>query len=163
MPIPILADILSGRARALSRDPSTESLVIVAHGPNGAADADRWMGVIRELGVQIQARVPFKEVDGRLLRDDAPTPVKDQALAELRHSVARRAASGRVVVVPLLLGPGRVLDQVPNVLTGLDYLWDGRPVLPDNRIADWAVWRVSMPHHETVRAAVFHETNGTTV
>ena len=35
-------------------DPSTESLVIVAHGPNGAADADRWMRVIRELGVQIQ-------------------------------------------------------------------------------------------------------------
>ena len=43
---PILADILSNRARALSRDPSTESLVIVAHGPNGDADADRWMGVI---------------------------------------------------------------------------------------------------------------------
>ena len=127
---PILAGILSDRARALSRDPSTESLVIVAHGPNGAADADRWMDVIRELGVQIQSLVPFKEVDIRLLRDDAPTPVKDQALAELRHSVANRAASGRVVVVPLLLGPGRLVDQIPNVLTGLDYLWDGRPRAP---------------------------------
>ncbi len=139
---PILAGILSDRARALSRDPSTESLVIVAHGPNGAADADRWMDVIRELGVQIQSLVPFKEVDVRLLRDDAPTPVKDQALAELRHSVANRAASGRVVVVPLLLGPGRLVDQIPNVLTGLDYLWDGRPVLPDSRIADWAMSQV---------------------
>ena len=139
---PILADILSDRARALSRDPSTESLVIVAHGPNGVADADRWMDVIRELGVQIRSLVPFKEVDVRLLRDDAPTPVKDQALSELRHSVANRAASGRVVVVPLLLGPGRVVDQVPNVLTGLDYLWDGRPVLPDSRIADWVMSQV---------------------
>ena len=46
---PILADILSDRARALSRDPSKESLVIVAHGPNGAADADRWMNVIGNL------------------------------------------------------------------------------------------------------------------
>ena len=109
---PILAGILSDRARALSRDPSTESLVIVAHGPNGAADADRWMDVIRELGVQIQSLVPFKEVDVRLLRDDAPTPVKEQALAELRHSVANRAASGRVVVVPLLLGPGRLVEAL---------------------------------------------------
>ena len=149
----ILADILSDRARALSRDPSNESLVIVAHGPNGAADADRWMGVIRELGVQIQARVPFQEVDGRLLRDDAPTPVKDQALAELRHAVASRAASGRVVVVPLLLGSGRVLDQVPNVLTGLDYLWDGRPVLPDNRIADWVMSQVERVTGTRPRAA----------
>ena len=145
---PILADILSDRARALSRDPSRESLVIVAHGPNGDADADRWMGVIRDLGVQIRSRVPFREIDVRLLRDDAPTPVKDQALAEFRHSVASRAASGRVVVVPLLLGPGRVVDQIPTVLTELEYRWDGRPVLPDNRIADWVlsqVERVSAP------------------
>ena len=144
---PILADILSDRARALSRDPSQESLVIVAHGPNGDADADRWIGVIRELGAQIRSRVPFGEIDIRLLRDDAPKPVKDQALAEFRDSVASRA-SGRVVVVPLMLGPGRVVDQIPNVLTGLDYRWDGRPVLPDGRIADWItsqVARVSAP------------------
>ena len=139
---PILADILSDRARALSRDPSQESLVIVAHGPNGTADADRWIGVIRELGIQIQSRVPFREVDARLLRDDAPKPVNDQALAELRDAVASRAASGRVVIVPLLLGSGRVVDQIPHVLTGLDYRWDGRPVLPDSRIADWVMSQV---------------------
>ena len=119
----------------------------MAHGPNGDADADRWIGVIRELGAQIRSRVPFREIDIRLLRDDAPKPVKDQALAEFRDSVASRA-SGRVVVVPLMLGPGRVVDQIPNVLTGLDYRWDGRPVLPDGRIADWItsqVARVSAP------------------
>ena len=140
---PVLADILSDRARALSRDPSRESLVIVAHGPNGDTDADRWTAVIWELGVRIRSRVPFREIDIRLLRDDAPKPAKDQALAELRDSVAGRAASGRVVVVPLLLGPGRVVDQIPDVLTGLDYRWDGRPVLPDPRIADWVMSQVA--------------------
>ena len=153
---PILADILSDRAHALSRDPSRESLVIVAHGPNGDADADRWIGVIRELGAQIRPRVPFREIDIRLLRDDAPKPVKDQALAEFRDSVASRAASGRVVVVPLMLGPGRVVDQIPDVLTGLDYRWDGRPVLPDRRIADWVmsqVARVSAPQAAASRQA----------
>ena len=150
---PILADILADRARALSRDPSQESLVIVAHGPNGAADADRWMSVIRQLGVQIRSLVPFQELDVRLLRDDAPKPVKYQALAELRHSVASRAESGRVVVVPLLLGPGRVLDQVPDVLTGLEYLWDGRPVLPDSRIADWVMSQADSVTGTSTRAA----------
>ena len=150
---PILAEILADRARALSRDPSQESLVIVAHGPNGAANADRWMSAIRQLGVQIRSLVPFKELDVRLLRDDAPKPVKDQALAELRHSVASRAESGRVVVVPLLLGPGRVLDQVPDVLTGLEYLWDGRPVLPDSRIADWVLSQADSVTGTSTRAA----------
>ena len=150
---PILAEILADRARSLSRDPSQESLVIVAHGPNGAADADRWMSAIRQLGVQIRSLVPFQELDVRLLRDDAPKPVKDQALAELRHAVASRAESGRVVVVPLLLGPGRVLDQVPDVLTGLEYLWDGRPVLPDSRIADWVLSQVDSVTGTSTRAA----------
>ena len=150
---PILAEILADRARSLSRDPSQESLVIVAHGPNGAADADRWMRTIRQLGVQIRSLVPFQELDVRLLRDDAPKPVKDQALAELRHAVASRAESGRVVVVPLLLGPGRVLDQVPDVLTGLEYLWDGRPVLPDSRIADWVLSQVDSVTGTSTRAA----------
>ena len=67
--------------------------------------------------------------------------------------MASRAESGRVVVVPLLLGPGRVLDQVPNVLTGLNYLWDGRPVLPDSRIADWVMSQVESVTGASTRAA----------
>ena len=67
--------------------------------------------------------------------------------------MASRAESGRVVVVPLLLGPGRVLDQVPDVLTGLEYLWDGRPVLPDSRIADWVLSQADSVTGTSTRAA----------
>ena len=41
------------------------------------------------------------------------------------------------MVVPLLLSTGRVAGQIPEVLKGLTFAWDGKPLLPDDRIADW--------------------------
>jgi outer membrane receptor for ferrienterochelin and colicins len=136
---PIVASILADRGRALSREPAREALVIVAHGPNGDEEAARWTETIRSLGRQVQRQVPFAEIDVRLLRDDAPKPVKDRALAELREAVERLGRTHRVIVVPLLVAPGRVADQIPQALAGLEFAWDGRTLLPDPRIAEWIV------------------------
>ncbi|MPY90037.1 MAG: TonB-dependent receptor [Luteitalea sp.] len=135
----IVASILADRAQALSRDPASEVLVIVAHGPNEDDDAERWNATIERLAEQIRRDVPFSAIDVRLLRDDAPKPVKDKALAELRESVASHATRERVIVIPLLVAPGRVANQIPEVLEGLAFEWDGQTLLPDDRMADWVV------------------------
>lgn len=134
---PHIAAILADRARALSEDPARESLVLVAHGPNPDDDAARWHQAIRSLGAQIRKTVAFRDVDVRLLRDDAAWTVKDKALHELRDSVERRAGQGAVIVVPLLMAPGSVADQIPRVLEGLAFRWSGATLLPDDRVADW--------------------------
>lgn len=138
---PLIAAILADRARALSRDPKAETLVLVAHGPNDDDEAAEWTMVMKQLAAYIRTVSPFRAVDTRLLRDDAPKPVKDRALAELHEAVAASAASGRVVVVPLLLSPGAVADEIPATLKGLDFGWDGRTLLPDDRIAQWILAR----------------------
>src|SRR5688500_16071414 len=38
-----VADILTSRARSISRNPSQESVVIVAHGPNSDGENQRWL------------------------------------------------------------------------------------------------------------------------
>ena len=38
--------------------------------------------------------------------------------------------------------PFALADQIPEVPEGLDYAWSGRPILPDDRIADWVVAQV---------------------
>ncbi len=136
---PLLGAILADRARALSEQPASESLVIVAHGPNEDAEAEVWTATIRRLGEQVRSATGIGDVDVRLLRDDAPEPVKDQALAELRVSVETRASRGRVLVVPLLVAPGKVADQIPQVLAGLDFRWNGQTLLPDDRVVQWVV------------------------
>ncbi len=136
---PLVAAILADRARELSKDPAHESLVIVAHGPNPDDEAEKWNANIRSLGERVRAATGIAEVDVRLLRDDAPKPVKDQALAELRASVEERARKGGVIVVPLLMAPGRVAQQIPGVLSGLTFRWSGKTLLPDDRVADWVL------------------------
>jgi outer membrane receptor for ferrienterochelin and colicins len=136
---PLVGAILADRAAALSQDPTHESLVIVAHGPNPDDEAAIWTVIIDRLASQVRAKLPFRSVAVRLLRDDAPKPVKDQALQELRDTVATAGHDGPVIVVPLLLAPGHVADEIPATLAGLEYRWDGKTLLPDERIADWVV------------------------
>ena len=40
---PVVAEILASRARSISKDPSGEAVVIVAHGPNSDEDNRRWL------------------------------------------------------------------------------------------------------------------------
>ncbi|MBI3403581.1 MAG: TonB-dependent receptor [Acidobacteria bacterium] len=138
---PLIADILADRAKVLSRDLARETLVIVAHGPNEDDEAAVWTATIERLANQVHRNLPFRRIEVRLLRDDAPKPVKDRALAELHDSVAAHAQAGRVVVVPLLLSRGSVADEIPAALRGLDFAWDGRTLLPDDRIAQWILAR----------------------
>jgi sirohydrochlorin cobaltochelatase len=133
----IVGDIIADRAKALSTDPKNEWLMIVAHGPNEDDEAAQWNKAITNVGARVQTKLPFKGVDVRLLRDDAPKEVKDKALAEMRASVEEKSKTSKVVVVPLLLSTGRVGGQIPEVLKGLTFAWDGKPLLPDDRIADW--------------------------
>ena len=133
----IVGDIIADRAKALSTDPRNEWLMIVAHGPNEEDEAAQWNKAIANVGARVRTKLPFKGVDVRLLRDDAPKEVKDKALAEMRASVEEKGKTSKVVVVPLLLSSGRVGGQIPEVLKGLTFAWDGKPLLPDDRIADW--------------------------
>lgn len=133
----IVGDIIADRAKALSTDAKNEWLMIVAHGPNEDDEAAQWNKAIRNVGARVQTKLPFKGVDVRLLRDDAPKEVKDKALAEMRASVEEKSKTSKVVVVPLLLSTGRVGGQIPEALKGLTFAWDGKPLLPDDRIADW--------------------------
>lgn len=138
---PLIATILADRARTLSRDPASETLVIVAHGPNDDDEAAQWLAAMATLADHVRQAVPFRQIETRLLRDDAPKPVKARALAALREAVAEQDKAGRVVVVPLLVSPGAVADEIPSTLAGLDFAWDGRTLLPDDRVAQWILAR----------------------
>lgn len=150
----IIADILADRARALSGEPQDETFVLVGHGPNEDDEAALWTAAMGRLASYVRASVPFRSVETRLLRDDAPKLVKDRALAELRETVAAHAASGRVVVVPLLLSPGSVAEEIPTTLAGLDFAWNGHTLLPDDRIAEWILSRVHAAQPTPEQAAV---------
>ncbi len=116
----VVADILTSRARSISRNPSQESVVIVAHGPNSEEENRQWLADMASLAGQM-ASERFASIDYLTLRDDAPAPVRDQATRDLRSVVSRRIAENRrVLIVPLLVSFGGIERGLRTRLEGLD-------------------------------------------
>jgi hypothetical protein len=137
---PIAAEILASRARSISKDPATEAVVIVAHGPNGDEDNRRWLTDMASLANRLRSAERFHAIEYLTLRDDAPAPIRDQASAELRELVLRHSREGRrVLIVPLLISFGGIDKGVRTRLEGLPYAMPPAALMPDDRLATWVL------------------------
>jgi len=134
---PILGSILVDRAREISRAPSREAIILVAHGPTSDADNAKWLADLRTLATHLEG---FASVDVFSLRDDAQAPVRDQATAELRAKVEDARAAGRdVLIVPVLLSYGGIERGLKTRLEGLEYRLPSQGIAPDARLSDWVI------------------------
>lgn len=131
---PLLDDILVERVKALSTNPSQESVLILAHGPgddgeNGSwlANMDRRIARVRELG-------PFRAVRCETLREDWPEK-RAEAEERIRQYVEHgNRGGGRVIVVPFRIAG---FGPYAEVLHGLSYLADGRGFCPHPNMTSW--------------------------
>lgn len=137
---PIVADILASRARSISRNPSEEAVVIVAHGPTGDDENSRWLADMASLAERIASAERFASIDYLTLRDDAPQARRDQATTELRDLVVRRIQKERrVLVVPLLVSFGGIERGLRQRLEGLTYTMAESGLVPDDRLVTWVL------------------------
>ena len=133
-----LAEILLARAKALSKDPRSEAVVLVAHGPVDDKANDIWLATLGRLAQRLRSKGGFAGALVGTLRDDSVPDVKDKAIEELRKKVSEEIArKHRLLVVPVLIARGGIEDHVIQALTGLDYAWSGETICPDPRIAGW--------------------------
>lgn len=139
---PQLAAILAERARALAEDPAEQALFLMGHGPNSAEDHAAWMENLRRVADRVGKLAGFQIVRVGLVRDDAPDPVREEAVRSIRETIQlQHAATGRpVVVVPILISQGRISgEKFPADLAGLPIVYDGTTILPHPMIAEWIV------------------------
>ena len=137
---PIVAEILASRARSISQSPTTEAVVLVAHGPNEDDDNRRWLADLASLAGRIRQTERFASIDYLTVRDDAPKSVRDRATAELRDLVGRRSRDGRrVLIVPVLVSFGGIDRGVRERLQGLTYVMSDNGLVPDDRLVSWVL------------------------
>jgi len=131
---PEMGAVLVQRARTLSRDPPSESVLIVAHGPQDDAEDQRWLAQIGARAELVRQAAPFRRVHVETLREDWP---EKRAASEARIRAFVEEASqngGRAIVIPY-----RVYGFGPyaEVLEGLSYISDGRALLPSMEAERW--------------------------
>ncbi len=137
---PLVADILLTRAQSISREPSREVVILVAHGPVPEDENAMWLADMGALAERMGAASRFKRIEYLTVRDDAGEPVRAQAAAELRRVVERATAKGnKVLIVPLLLSYGGIEEGIKKRLAGLDYTISGQGLLPDERLVRWVL------------------------
>ncbi len=142
---PEVARVLADRARALATKPAEQALFLVAHGPNSAEDYAGWMKNLRPIADSVKAAVGFRDVRVDMVRDDAPAPVRAEAVRRVRELIEMQATiTGQpVVVVPVLVSKGRVSrEKFTADLAGLPIVYSGEPLLPHPGLARWIESRV---------------------
>jgi sirohydrochlorin ferrochelatase len=139
-----IATILAERAQALADAPAAQALFIVGHGPNGAEDYAGWMANLRPVADSVARLTGFRDVKLGLVRDDAPAPVREEAVRRIREIIQlQHDMTGRpVVVVPLLVSRGYVTEKLRKDLDGLPVVYEGEGLLPHPELASWIARRV---------------------
>ena len=142
---PEVAEVLAERARSLAADPARQALFLVGHGPNSAEDYAEWMVNLRRVADTVRARTGFRSVLLDLVRDDAPPPVRAEAVARVRELIQlqHQLTGEDVVVVPVLISSGRVsTEKLPRDLEGLPMKYTSEGLLPHSGMARWVESRV---------------------
>lgn len=150
---PEIARVLADRALALATVPAAQSAMLVGHGPNSAENYAEWMANLRIVADSVKRATGFRDVLVDLVRDDAPAPVRAEAVIRTREliSLLARLTERDVVVVPVLVSKGRVSrEKFMADLEGLPIVYAGDPLLPHPALARWVEHRVS----DAVRASV---------
>ena len=142
---PEIATILAERALRLAQAPAEQALFIIGHGPNDAQDYAEWMRNLRPIADSVTTLTRFRDVKIGLVRDDAPTPVRAEAVRRIREVIELQSTltGHEVVVVPLLISRGYVsTHRFPADLDGLTIAYDGEGLLPHPELATWIARRV---------------------
>ena len=142
---PEVAEVLAARARALAGDPARQALFLVGHGPNSAEDYAAWMANLRRVADTVRAITGFRSVLVELVRDDAPAPVREEAVTRVRELIRlqHELTGEKVVVVPVLVSAGRVsTEKLPRDLDGMPMVYTEEGLLPHEGMARWVGSRV---------------------
>ncbi|MGQ0545134.1 MAG: sirohydrochlorin chelatase [Betaproteobacteria bacterium] len=97
---PLFAAALLERARSLSRDPKSETVILVAHGTTEDARNEHWLGILEQLAAQMRASsTPFRAIRYATWREDWADK-REPWIARVRGLVAEASRDGRALVIP---------------------------------------------------------------
>lgn len=133
---PLLAKALLQNARAVSRDPSRETVIVMAHGQGDDAANQRWLDLLESLTTQMRADGgdDFRAILHAAWREDWPDK-RRIAVAHVRDMVREASRNGgRALIVPARTNGHGAADQY---LEGLDFGWSRNGFAQTPYLAEW--------------------------
>jgi sirohydrochlorin ferrochelatase len=135
---PAVAEALAFRALALSKGPQKESVVLVSPAPGSEEAGRQWERTLHGLAERVRANGNFQSASSFLLEEDAVQSRRDRRRKLLQDGVRRLSRSATVLVVPVAVTADGFVKHIPRVLRGTFMKFEGKALLPDEKLADWA-------------------------
>lgn len=147
---PQISIILSNRfhqlvhlAKARGYSSKKMELVLVMHGPVDEKANIEWLKMGELYAKDVSYLFPVAKSHVVSLRDDAPAEVRDQMTKVLRAKIESASANGNIsLILPLLISKDGIESGILERMQGLDYVWSGEPLFPDQKLKDVILSRV---------------------
>ncbi len=138
-----VVEVLAARAKAQSRNPSKEILVLVGQATRTKEGIKDWISVPNALAEKVRQKLGLSLEQAAALFDEPDRKARDKSEAEIRKAIKTMRRQGPVIIVALELSPGLVHNRLPRVLEGVFARYDGRTMLADPRFAQWVATSAS--------------------
>lgn len=134
---PLVVEIIAARATALSRAPAKEGLVLVSAAPASEDGAKQWGQTLADLAERARAKAGMARAASALLPERGPAADREKAEKAFKAKTQEFSRAGGAVVVPVTLNASALERRVPRVLSGAFMRFNGKALLPDDRLAAW--------------------------
>jgi sirohydrochlorin cobaltochelatase len=135
---PLITDILYENAKAVSKNPANEVVIIVGHGPEDVADNGPDLEILQPHVERIKAKNEFADVKMINLQDDAIPPVRESNVRKLRRWVKQADQKGMTpIVVAIAAASFGVQTHIRTDLRGLDYVFADKGMAENPKYIQW--------------------------
>jgi sirohydrochlorin ferrochelatase len=132
---PLISEIYFDRIKKISRDPSKETIILLAHGAKTDAADTAWRRVMQNHLDQIQknTNTPFKKVIALTLREDWPEK-RIKAVEEIKKEIELSNKSGRSIIIS-----DRLYGSAPymHFLKGINFDINPKGLAPHPNLTAW--------------------------
>ena len=136
---PVLADILADRAKAQSRNPAKEAVVLVGLAPRSDKGLDTWKTAVTAIAESVRVKGGFREAGVLWVRDGVRAVQQDKDRTENKATLRALTTQGGVVAIPLAPDGKRIGQLLQRQLGTAGYRWNGKGVLGDERLVEWII------------------------
>ncbi len=139
----LAAQILEDRARALSKVPANDQLVVVGYGATNTEEAATMRRELEKLATEVRRRLLFKEATIALFfHPAAPEGVLQEGNQRAEKTIRAAGSRHYAMVVPFHLGPKHTGSmqfsrRVEDMLSGVRASYDGHEILPHPNVLLW--------------------------
>ncbi|MBI5631478.1 MAG: hypothetical protein HY921_11405 [Elusimicrobia bacterium] len=133
---PLAVEILASRAKALSRKPAEEALLLIGQSPFSSQASRDWSDSLSAVAEKVRQKAGLRAAGAFIWRSGSAAGER-QSEAELRSALKALRRRGQVLAVLVEMSPAETPRRIAGILKEHFARFNAKTILPDPLLARW--------------------------